>query len=248
MIDFRCLRGIALCACAVVIARDSACAQSLSISGHVVDRDSGAAIAATVEVLDAAGSPLARTATDRRGRYTLLIAQTAGTLIVAQAASPAYAAFHGAWSADTLQSFEHIGLSRISSEERAWLAGVNADRAKMQITPVTIDEAALLSARQHAKDMAARGYFDHADRSGRQPWQRFLLLHGTGGDFENIARGEDASWLEVQRAFLAEGPPKQPGMCTHFSTLFDPRAVWIGLGIARSNKTYFDQEFIEYPY
>ena len=256
----RCLPGIAACAFAVLLVQSSSrVAASVDIAGRIVDRDSGNPIAgAAIEARESSVGEILSTATsDRRGRYVLSLPERVKALIVVTFESGAYAAFHGLFDPDMSQSFERrIALSRLTNDEAAWLQRVNLDREAMHLGVVTMDEAALLSARLHAGDMAIRSYFDHADRFGRQPWQRFSSLHGIGGDYENIGRGENATWRDIENAFVAEGPPKQRGLCTHFTTLFDPRAVWVGLAVvqqgraagARLSKTYFDQELIEYPY
>ena len=264
MIESRRLEKIVVCALAVLLAPAAVCANPSPdrLIGKVVDRDSGVPIGgATIEARDPqlATAPFAVTRSNRKGVYALSLPQQSRILIVVDAGSNAYAAFHGILDvAVALDFVKVVALSRLSADESAWLQRVNDDRTAWHMRRVTMDEAALLAARRHARDMALRGYLGHTDGAGLQPWERFSSLSGIGGDYENVGRGENATFADIENAFLAEGPPRQPGLCTHFTTLLDPKAVWAGLAVVPEGRTdshahssrvnYFDQELIEYPY
>lgn len=264
MIKRRRLWRFAVCTCALLLAPAALSANPSPdrLVGKVIDRDSGVPISgATIEARDPqlGSAPFAATTSKRNGAYALVLPRRARVLIIVDSGSNGYAAFHGLLDAGITPDFlKVIALSRLSADEAAWLQRVNDDRAAWHVRRVTMDEAALLAARRHARDMALQGYLGHTDGTGLQPWERFSSLNGIGGDYENVGRGEDATFADIEDAFLAEGPPRQPGRCTHFTTLLDPKAVWAGLAVVREGRTasrmrssqvnYFDQELIEYPY
>ena len=246
---------------ALVMLLPCAAEARLLLTGRVVDRDSGLPIGGVaLRIADRKNpaAPLITIHTQRDGTYWLHVAIDAPLLIAADATPRRYAIFHGLLDARGAQSrVATIRLSRLSTDEGAWLRVLNADRAALHLRPVVMDETALLAAREHAHDMAQHAYFAHNNRSGKEPWQRYSLLSGVGGDYENLAIGEGTTWADIEAAFKAEGPPARAGVCTHYTTLFNPKAVWAGLAIARGGRAafqtasgkanYFDQELIEYP-
>ncbi|MFF8936752.1 CAP domain-containing protein [Streptomyces paradoxus] len=70
------------------------------------------------------------------------------------------------------------------------LSLVNEERAKVGCSPVAANSALAGLAQDYSEDMAARGFFDHTDPSGRTPWDRAEKagISNLGG--ENIARGQ----------------------------------------------------------
>ncbi|MBV9973740.1 MAG: hypothetical protein JO135_10445 [Candidatus Eremiobacteraeota bacterium] len=233
----------------LLLATASGGAAADKLAGKVIDRDSRVPIGrALIQIVTAHdGTLLAQTRTAPDGTYVVSLHGSMPALVIAAAESLPYATYHGLL--DQTAQRRLISLSRITWQEAAWLRRVNADRHELHLRPVIMDEIALQVARAHAADMAAHGYLEHADRRGVQHWERYAALSGVGGDYENIARGENATWGDIERAFIAEGAPKRAGLCTHYTTLFDPHARWIGLGTARArDEIYFDQELIEYPY
>ena len=77
-----------------------------------------------------------------------------------------------------------------SSAENAVLTLVNAERAKVGCDALRADASLGKLAQNFSDDMAARGFFDHTDPSGRTPWDRADAagVKKLGG--ENIARGQ----------------------------------------------------------
>ncbi|MFI6349826.1 CAP domain-containing protein [Streptomyces sp. NPDC050560] len=67
---------------------------------------------------------------------------------------------------------------------------VNQERGKAGCSPVTADSGLADLATAFSRDMAARGFFDHTDPDGDDPWDRAKAagISNLGG--ENIARGQ----------------------------------------------------------
>ena len=220
----------------------------------IVDRDSGHPIAgATVEALDENGAPVfAQTRSMRDGVYVLPLRNQEKALLVVTAAGN-YPAFHALVDPSREDRVAIVALSKVSADESAWLRRINHDRAARRLGALVMDESALLAAREHAADMAQYGYFRHTDRSGKAPWQRYFGFFGIGQDYENIAVAQGVGWSQIESSFLAEGP--RNGMATHYSNLFNPKALWAGVAIAHGAPhwmasgaaDYFDQELIAYP-
>ncbi|KAF0647372.1 MULTISPECIES: sigma-70 family RNA polymerase sigma factor [Streptomyces] len=67
---------------------------------------------------------------------------------------------------------------------------VNARRAEAGCAPLRLDARLTAAARAHARDMAARGYFDHADPEGRNADARMAEAgYRAGAWAENLHRG-----------------------------------------------------------
>ncbi|MGW0706907.1 CAP domain-containing protein [Streptomyces sp. NPDC002643] len=83
--------------------------------------------------------------------------------------------------------------AEVSSEtqaEAAVLQLVNEERAKAGCDPVAADSSLAKLAEAFSEDMAARGFFDHTDLDGQDPWDRAAALGITTLGGENIARGQ----------------------------------------------------------
>lgn len=79
--------------------------------------------------------------------------------------------------------------SAASLEERL-TALVNSRRAEVGCAPLRIDPRLSAAARKHAKDMVARGYFDHADPEGRHADARISAAgYEVGPWAENLDQG-----------------------------------------------------------
>lgn len=88
-----------------------------------------------------------------------------------------------------------------NSAEAQVVTLVNQERAKAGCQPVQSSAQLAGLARDHSKDMAARGYFSHTDPDGNTPWDRAEArgIANMGG--ENIARGQ-ASAESVMTAWM----------------------------------------------
>jgi uncharacterized protein YkwD len=77
-----------------------------------------------------------------------------------------------------------------NAEEEGVLRLLNEVRAENGMGPVEMDPIGVKAARLHSQDMCEKGYFDHTNMEGQQPWDR---LRDAGADFgtagENIAMG-----------------------------------------------------------
>ncbi|MFJ6936432.1 CAP domain-containing protein [Streptomyces sp. NPDC101132] len=88
-----------------------------------------------------------------------------------------------------------------TAAEAAVLALVNQERAQAGCRPVRESRPLAALAGAFSKDMAVRGFFDHTDPDGANPWDRASNagIGGLGG--ENIARGQGdadavmAAWM-----------------------------------------------------
>jgi uncharacterized protein YkwD len=102
------------------------------------------------------------------------------------------------------------------------VALVNAERATAGCDPVVADAELAAVARAHSEDMRDRGYFDHVNRDGDDPFDRAEQADVTARA-ENIARGQaDAtavmkSWLESKE---------------HRANIVDCSLTRLGVGIA----------------
>ncbi|MDX3639634.1 CAP domain-containing protein [Streptomyces sp. MB09-02B] len=81
-------------------------------------------------------------------------------------------------------------LSSETQAEAAVLLLVNEERAKAGCQPVAANSDLAKLAETFSADMALRGFFDHTDPDGSDPWDRAAALGITGLGGENIARGQ----------------------------------------------------------
>lgn len=81
-------------------------------------------------------------------------------------------------------------LSSETQAEAAVLLLVNEERAKAGCEPVAANSDLAKLAEAFSEDMALRGFFDHTDPDGSDPWDRAAALGITGLGGENIARGQ----------------------------------------------------------
>lgn len=94
--------------------------------------------------------------------------------------------------------------SNASAAEAAVLNLVNEERALVGCSPLKASTDLADLARAHSKDMAARGFFDHTNPDGQNPWDRAAAAGVSNLGAENIARGQaDAgavmnAWMESE--------------------------------------------------
>ncbi|HET9342872.1 MAG TPA: CAP domain-containing protein [Candidatus Eremiobacteraceae bacterium] len=125
----------------------------------------------------------------------------------------------------------------------AWLAQVNTDRANNGAGSVAFDEAAMETARQHATDMFAQGYFADDDTNGTSWYARYAQKGGVGLDDSNI--GLNTTWQNIESSMMAEGPGGP-----HHDNIVNPRHQWVGLwatatGYQGGPNLVGDQEFVD---
>lgn len=108
------------------------------------------------------------------------------------------------------------------NSENAMLDLINKDRAKANLSPLTLDYNLRIAARLHSIDMAKNGYFSHVDLAGRTPADRMIeggVTFWMAG--ENIALAPNYELAEI--GFM--NSPK------HRDNILDPRFGRIGIGI-----------------
>ncbi|MGW0844011.1 CAP domain-containing protein [Streptomyces sp. NPDC002787] len=96
-------------------------------------------------------------------------------------------------SAEPTKEKKTVPPAEVSSEtqaEAAVLLLVNEERAKAGCSPVAANSDLAKLAEAFSEDMALRGFFDHTNPDGQDPWDRATALGIIGLGGENIARGQ----------------------------------------------------------
>ncbi|MFE7774745.1 CAP domain-containing protein [Streptomyces sp. NPDC057445] len=88
-----------------------------------------------------------------------------------------------------------------AAAEAAVLTLVNEERAKVGCSPVRLEASLGALAGRFSEDMAGRGFFDHTDPDGDDPWERAAQSGVSGLGGENIARGQ-ADAETVMRSWM----------------------------------------------
>jgi uncharacterized protein YkwD len=128
--------------------------------------------------------------------------------------------------------------------EQEVLAQINAARAKGAdcgsegsfgpAPALTMDVRLHCAARKHSQDMAERGYFDHTNPDGEDPFDRIdeAGYTGWGAAGENIAAGSDDPALTVQGWLDSDG---------HCANLMSTQYKHTGVGFyeGTGNLTYY---------
>ena len=99
-------------------------------------------------------------------------------------------------------------------------------------------------AREHSRDMLARGYFDHVDPQGKSPGARINVAGIQWQAYgENIA--EAGAITQAEAAFMNE--PRFAK--NHRANILNPKYTDVGVGIVegRNGQLYITQDFIETP-
>jgi uncharacterized protein YkwD len=121
------------------------------------------------------------------------------------------------------------------------LALVNADRARYNLSPVSLDSIASVAGQIHTDEMAAVGYGAHWDLSGKKPSQRYTEAGGIHNDSENIeySYGNCLSndhlfaaeeLVEMQSSFMSEKAPHDG----HRLQILRPEHNKLGVGLSCS--------------
>ena len=120
----------------------------------------------------------------------------------------------------------HGRASAASGVEAQVIALVNQERAQAGCHPVTASSSLAGLAQAFSEDMAARGFFDHTDPSGNDPWDRAKARGITNLGGENIARGQATAqavmdaWMHSpgHRANILNCDFRTLGVGVHFGT------------------------------
>jgi uncharacterized protein YkwD/uncharacterized membrane protein required for colicin V production len=120
--------------------------------------------------------------------------------------------------------------------ETAMLRLVNAERRRRGLSPLKMDEKLRQVARQHSRDMLARGYFAHQDPEGRSPFDRMRaagIRYRAAG--ENLALAPDVETAHT-------GLMNSPG---HRANILNRAFGKVGIGAIRADPygIMFSQEF-----
>lgn len=111
-----------------------------------------------------------------------------------------------------------VEISAETQAEAAVLLLVNEERAKAGCKPVAADSDLAKLAEIFSADMALRGFFDHTNPDGDDPWDRAAALGITGLGGENIARGQ-ATAEAVMEAWMNSPGHKANILNCDFKTL-----------------------------
>ena len=125
-----------------------------------------------------------------------------------------------------------------SSYQQQVLDLVNAERAKREISALTLDSSLSSVATKKSQDMVNKNYFDHTSPTYGSPFdmmKQFGISYRSAG--ENIAKGQKTPQEVVAAWMNSEG---------HRKNILNPNFTNLGVGIAKdSNKTtYWTQMFI----
>lgn len=115
---------------------------------------------------------------------------------------------------------------------------VNAERTKIDLQPLVLDDAMSAVAEDYSKTMLKGGYFSHIGMDGSTPADRMIEKHiRFGKTGENIAY---ATTVEIAHDGLMRSPP-------HRKNILDPeyRRVGIGVAVGNSYQMMFTQEFAD---
>lgn len=99
---------------------------------------------------------------------------------------------------------------------------VNEERAKVGCSPVAANSALGKLAEDFSEAMAAEGFFDHTDPSGKTPWDRAEAAGITSLGGENIARGQ------TDAAAVMEAWMNSPG---HKANILNCDFQTLGVGV-----------------
>jgi uncharacterized protein YkwD len=119
----------------------------------------------------------------------------------------------------------------ISADQQALMAQTNQYRGHVGVASVRWSKALELAALEHARDMARRDYFEHADPEGRRVGSRTR-----GAGYCRTTVGENLYWGKnsVRTATAAmDGWKKSPG---HDANLKDDRWRYMGAAVYREQR------------
>jgi uncharacterized protein YkwD len=118
------------------------------------------------------------------------------------------------------------GNAGIDSEAADFLARINVYRQANGAGPLSVSSTLTQAAQWMSVDMAAKGYFDHADSQGRDPFQRMCAFGycAQTAKAENIAAGE---------ATAAKTFDQWKNSPEHNRNMLDPNYTVIGIGRAQ---------------
>jgi hypothetical protein len=211
-------------------------------SGKLVDYTtqapiSGAVIVAgTTLVVGATPPPAlppgdAQTTTAADGSFTVSVPAGTGNVM---AFASGYITLHApeTYSAGA-NALGTLKVSTPTTDDIAWLAAINQDRATYNAPPVIMDERLTEATRLWNAYEAANGRGGDSDPLAPPPYTTSITLYGSLGAYnvpvsQNITgSGAGATGVDAEANFRAEGPTGP-----HFATIVNIGARWVGLGKA----------------
>ena len=115
----------------------------------------------------------------------------------------------------------------LPNAEARLLAMVNRERRIHGLSPLISDTSLRVAARQHARDMALRGYVGHDSLRGQTMRARLAWFLRPGTRIgENVAMVQTVE--EGHRAFVASQP--------HLQNMLDPRFHRVGIGVTTAGE------------
>ena len=113
-----------------------------------------------------------------------------------------------------------------SMQEQTLLADTNAERTRLRLAPLNLNQRLDQAADEKAKDMAARNYWSHDTPDGNPPW---VFVSNQKYSYqklgENLAAGFDNEHSTVNGWMASR---------THKENLLDPNFTEVGFGTAQS--------------
>jgi uncharacterized protein YkwD len=106
--------------------------------------------------------------------------------------------------------------------EAKMLVLINEERKKQELNPLTADPELTIVARNHSRDMFARGYFSHVTPEGKSPFDR---INNAGVKF--LTAGENLA-LAQTLSLAHKGLMNSPG---HRANILEPKFGRVGIGI-----------------
>lgn len=215
---------------------------STTATGRLVDYTTGSPIAGAVIV---AGSTLvigatpppavptgdAQTTTASDGTFTVAVPAGSGNIM---AFANGYITLHAPETyASGANALGTLKVSTPTSDDTAWLAAINQDRATYNAPPVVMDERLTEAVRLWVAYEAANGRYADTDPLAPAPYTTSITVYGSLGAYnvpvaQNIGGGgAGTTGPEAEAGFRAEGPTGP-----HFSTIVNASSRWVGLGSA----------------
>ena len=243
-------------------------------TGYVHDFDSGAAIAGAEVVIEpqvVAGStpppnPTASATTAADGSFTVTSLLPGSNYL--EVFENGYATLHEKFNITSFDSpVGTVTITRLSSDQLAWLQQINAHRAQYSASPVVFDEILTEGARHWSGYMASNGWYQTSCPSSDPSCQSAVAYEQShGGTYtstgSNIySQPPPSTWQNAEAAFMAQAgncpPPANFSTCGAqpstqlFLNVVNPQFIWVGLGISPGGHgtnpgtlaDYYDAEF-----
>lgn len=123
-----------------------------------------------------------------------------------------------------------------ASFEKQMFYLVNATRVRNKLKPLSWNELAAETARNHSEDMAQQSYFAHESLDGRSPFDRM-----DDAKINYLYAGENLAMGQFNAIFAHEGLMNSFG---HRKNVLNPKFNHLGVGVGfQNNRPYFTQTY-----